>query len=62
MTLKKFIKVMVYWIKTIQDFKKVYKSQGVFNYNFYRLSKSILVLKKSLTFIDIRLLITFNYF
>ena len=40
----------------------MYKSQGVFNYNFYRLSKSIPVLKKSLTFIDIRLLITFNDF
>ena len=43
-TLKKYIKVMVYSIKTFID------------------SKSILVLKKSFTFIDIRLLITFNDF
>ena len=38
----------MYWIKTL---KKVYKSQGVFNYNFYKLSKSIPVLKKLIIFV-----------
>ena len=66
-TLKKFIKIMMFSIKIFSiyifhDFKKIYKSQVIFNYNFYKLSKSIPVLKKSLTFIGIRLLITFNNF
>ena len=42
--------------------KKSIKSQVIFNYNFYKLSKSIPVLKNSLIFIDIRLLIIFNNF
>ena len=52
-TLKKIIKIVMFSIKIcsiyiFHNLKKIYKSQVIFNYNFYKLSKSIPLLKKSL--------------
>ena len=45
-TFKDSVRVMMYSVMTLKDFKKLYISQVVFSYNFYSLYKSILILKK----------------